>query len=451
MEQSPPPTRTRTDPRTSMPPRGQKPGFKIGRTRTDGTRMPFWVAKQVARDTLGFADRCIPLTPLPAAADAQMLAALEARWAEECQYNTARLMAWIAEVSAGVDRPVYDGTVASLCRAYQTHPESPFRFVKANTRKTYADSLKVVEDTVGQRLVRRLTTIDVRGWYRRWKEPKEDGGRERIDRAHDAVSMFRTVLRFGAALRQKECGELDAALAMMRFEKGGAREAEMTLAHARAFLRTAPDLGRRAVIPADRALYMAIGVAAQFETGLRQKDIIGEWHAHQADAAAAIARGAAAVAEGEETWTGFFVWERVPGWRWRTRTSKSKYRARAEFDLAQLGLLFPLLEAVPHAERTGAVVKGEHGLPVRERSYRKWFRAIAAAAGIPDEVWNMDTRAGAATEAEEAGADLGAIQNALTHTRPETTLRYIRRRARDIKTVAQARAAKRAADGGEDV
>jgi hypothetical protein len=37
------------------------------------------------------------------------------------------------------------------------------------------------------------------------------------------------------------------------------------------------DLGKRKVIPADRALAMAIGVAAQFELLLRQKDIIGDW------------------------------------------------------------------------------------------------------------------------------------------------------------------------------
>jgi hypothetical protein len=57
-----------------------------------------------------------------------------------------------------------------------------------------------------------------------------------------------------------------------------------------------------------------------------------------------------------------------------------------------------LLEAVPHEERVGAIAKGEHGLPVRERSYRKRFRAIARAAEIPDSVWSMDSRAGAAPE-----------------------------------------------------
>ena len=68
---------------------------------------------------------------------------------------------------------------------------------------------------------------------------------------------------------------------------------------------------------------------------------------------------------------------------------------------------------MPHAERTGAIVKGEHGLPMREHSFRKWFRKIARPAGIPDEIWNMDSRAGAATEAEEALANLGGYPTIL--------------------------------------
>jgi site-specific recombinase XerD len=96
-------------------------------------------------------------------------------------------------------------------------------------------------------------------------------------------------------------------------------------------------------------------------------------------------------------------------------------------------------EAVPHGERVGAIVKGEHGLPIRERSYRKWFRAIARAAEIPDQVWSMDSRAGAATEADEAGADLKAISDMLTHADTRTTLRYIRRSEKRIAAAAEAR------------
>jgi hypothetical protein len=76
---------------------------------------------------------------------------------------------------------------------------------------------------------------------------------------------------------------------------------------------------------------------------------------------------------------------------------------------------------------------------------------IARAAGIPDTVWNMDARAGGATEADEAGAALEAIQSALTHTKESTTLRYLRRgRSNKIGLVAEARRTKRATenDGG---
>jgi hypothetical protein len=59
--------------------------------------------------------------------------------------------------------------------------------------------------------------------------------------------------------------------------------------------------------------------------------------------------------------------------------------------------------------------------------------------------------AGGATEADDAGAPLEAIQGALTHTKPDTTLRYIRRgRTKKIGLVAEARGLKRATenDGG---
>ncbi len=85
------------------------------------------------------------------------------------------------------------------------------------------------------------------------------------------------VLRFCAALRYPECKVLAGALTLVQFERGGAREEEMTYAQATAFIRKALEMGRAGVIPADRALSMGIGVAAQFELLLRQKDIIGDW------------------------------------------------------------------------------------------------------------------------------------------------------------------------------
>src|SRR5208283_3234737 len=123
------------------------------------------------------------------------------------------------------------------------------------------------------------------------------------------------------------------------------REEEMTYAQATAFIRKALEMGRAGVIPADRALSMGIGVAAQFELLLRQKDIIGDWGGPNG-----------------EKWTSYFTWDNIPGWR--MKTSKSKYRTAADLDLQRYTLLLPLLEAVPHDERVGAIVKSEQGLPI---------------------------------------------------------------------------------------
>lgn len=406
----------RTGQKPSMPPRSNHPGLKW--RHTAHRRQPYWVAKQVVRDPKGFPERAVRL---PADADEDTLAEL-------CRDQTARLLAWIA-APAGERAVVYDGTIRSLSRLYQQHADSPFHDVKRNTRKTYSDSLKLIENTVGNRLVRAVTIIDVKRWFKLWRAPKADGGDPRASRAHDAVSMLRTILRFGFALGYPDCAALVERLKMVRFENAGAREQEMTAVQAMAFIRAALSRGDA------RGRNMAIGVAAQFELALRQKDIIGEWGPARPNIAGATYAGA-------EMWIGAFRWENIPGWRFRLKTSKN--RARAEFFLDDYPMLLPLLEAVPHAERNGAIVKGEYGLPIRERSYRKWFREIARAAGIPDEVWSMDSRAGAATEADAAGADLKSISYLLTHAEPRTTLRYIRSTKR-VREVAKARARAREA------
>ena len=422
-----------TERKISMPPAGQFPGLKRGRHQ-----LPYWIARQCARDPMGFPDKVIALPP-----DAD-----DATLSRLCHEHTARLRQWIAtERAAGRGQSTrFEGTVLSACRTYQQHPLSRFHSIKHNTRATYVSCLKLIEQTVGQRLIRNVTVLDIQRWYDEWRKPAAADARERIDRAHDAVSMFRTVLWFMTALRSPDCKRLAEELRAVKFEKGGARQQELTYTHATAFIRKALELEASDAWSPRRALFMAIGVAAQFELIVRQRDVIGEWtpngKLHR------LPEGIGRLEHKGETWSGFFTWEAVPGWRWRMRTSKSKYRSAADYDLTRYPLLFPLLEQVPHAERFGAIVKGEHGLPVRRSSYGKWFRQIARAAGIPDEVWNMDSRAGGVTEAEEAGVPLDILREAATHADARTTVRYIRRRETKIAAVADARSAKRAKDDG---
>lgn len=425
-----------------MPSRGRFPGLKRNKSGK-----PYWIARQVTRNPLGYPDACIPL---PEKAD-------EVQLSEICNQHTDRLFAWLEQIQKegpSLTKTRYDGTMGSACKIYQEHPHSRFHKVKHNTRRGYLADLKVIETTVGARLIRNVTVIDVQHCYDQWRKGQvfvdEKGvntiGPERVDRAHNAVAMVRTVVYFLAALRHADCKQLAEELAKVKFERGGAREQELTYRHVRDFISTAFALAEKGVIPRERALYMSIGTAAQFELMLRQKDIIGDWSPRRADQR--YPAGISIVQLEDETWTGFFIWEAIPGWRWRTRTSKSKYRAAAEFDLTIYDLLFPLLELVPADQRHGSIVKGEHGLPIRYRSYAKWWRQIATAAGIPADVQSMDARAGGATEAEEALADTDLIQAGLTHSKKETTLRYLRRNRKKIAAVAEIRKQSRTADDG---
>ena len=60
---------------------------------------------------------------------------------------------------------------------------------------------------------------------------------------------------------------------------------------------------------------------------------------------------------------------------------------------------------IVRAVANGAII-GQHGLPMRSRSYGNWFDDIARATGISDAAWNMGARAGGAGEADEAGATI---------------------------------------------
>ena len=60
-------------------------------------------------------------------------------------------------------------------------------------------------------------------------------------------------------------------------------------------------------------------------------------------------------------------------------------------------------------------------------------------AGIPDGVWNMDARAGAITEAEDAGANIDAIRSSAGHNNASITARYSRGPIGKSREVAQLR------------
>lgn len=86
-----------------------------------------------------------------------------------------------------------------------------------------------------------------------------------------------------------------------------------------------------------------------------------------------------------------------------------------------------LLERIPPEWRQGPLIIDESaGRPYAESAYGREWRVVARAAGLPSHVWSMDARAGAITEAEDAGADLDHIRSAAAHAQAATMQRSSR-------------------------
>jgi hypothetical protein len=132
------------------------------------------------------------------------------------------------------------------------------------------------------------------------------------------------------------------------------------------------------------------------------------------------------------------------------RKATSKTGAFAAHDLKLCPFTRELLDIVPADERVGPLIVDERaGRPYAESAYGREWRVVARAAGIPDHVWNMDARAGAITEAEDAGADLDHIRSAAAHSQMSTTQRYSRGAVGKSRRVAELRLAHRAAKNRE--
>ena len=85
------------------------------------------------------------------------------------------------------------------------------------------------------------------------------------------------------------------------------------------------------------------------------------------------------------------------------------------------------------------IVDATAGRPYAEHAYAREWRVVARVAGIPDRIRNMDARAGAISEADDAGADLDSIRSAAGLSRASTTARDVRGTGGKSRRVAELR------------
>ncbi|MEY5061654.1 MAG: hypothetical protein RIS45_1575 [Planctomycetota bacterium] len=324
-----------------------------------------------------------------------------------CDTQTFLVQEWRAAKAAPAQS---DGTIRSLSRIYQTHESSPFHGVQANTRRLYEYELRLIESTIGATPLAAIRAEHFTRWYKAARGPDDE-----IRKAHGFMKRLRAIISFGVAAEVEGCERLHTILSRMQFEQPARRDSVLTYDMAAAIIEAAHAMGRPSI---------ALAQAIQFETGLRQTDVIGQW-------------------EGSR-WHSGLVWQAI-GTDMVLSVRTSKTGATVTHDLSAMPLVVREIERFPRDRRIGPmIVNEETGRPYLALVFSRNWRKVADAAGIPSTIWNRDSRAGAASESDDAGVGLNDVQRMLGHTNSKMTARYVRgvdpAKSRNVATL---RAAKR--------
>lgn len=317
-----------------------------------------------------------------------------------------------------------DGTLRGLIRCYRTDPDSGFKKKRYASRVHYDHLFKKLEAEHGDQP---LAQIKGRMFYR-WHETWSAGGRTTIQRAY--IAMLRILFNYGAAmLEDADCLRLATALSNMRFAAPKPRSERLTpdqviAIRAKAHERERPSL--------------ALAQAFQFECIFRQKDVIGEWVPLSEPGVSDVTR------LGRLKWLRGIRWEEIDA-DLVLRHVTSKREKPITVDLKNAPMVLEELEYVKAANggqlptKGPIIVSGRSGIPWNGVEFRRQWRLTATAAGVPKSVRNMDSRAGAITEASDAGAALEHIRHAATHSDIAMTQRYSRNTDDKVVTVQLAR------------
>lgn len=364
--------------------------------------------------------------------------------ADRCRDLQDEMLLW----GQGGTTPIvaFDGTLRTLIAVYQTDPDSTYHKLRYRSRLNYDNLSARIDRERGHLALAEIKARVLMAWHKEWAE----GGR--VAMAHSLIGMLRTLFAFGATmLEDPECERLCGVMHKMRFQMAKPRTDLITAEQATAVRDKAREMGWFSV---------ALAQAIQFDLMLRQKDTIGEMVPRNEP-------GVSDVFDGRRKWLRGIRWEEIDAnLILRHVTSKRQKEIEVDLKLAPM-----VMEELRHVARFKAmtalgakailagadaplpavvtrdmlpaagpvVVSEKTTLPWTDHYFRRRWRGIARAAGVPDHVFNMDSRAGAISEATNAGADLEHVRHAATHSDVKMTQRYSRAGTEKVANVMQLR------------
>src|SRR5260370_3378345 len=225
-------------------------------------------------------------------------------------------------------------------------------------------------DHIGAGRVDECDGRDVRRWFKLWKETSGLGA------ASMALPVLKAAVSFGVVCRTRVCAEFQAILGEMQFEALPSRTWAPTADQIVAIRKAAHTAGR----PLSALCY-----AIQFETTLRQWDVIGQWFDLD------DLRPSAVLAYGKK-WIGP-TWAAIDNNLIMAKVKPTKTEDTTEvtvsFDLSFCPMVCEELALIPPEKRVGPlVINPNTGLPYIRQSWRNAWSDDFEAAELPKRMWN---------------------------------------------------------------
>jgi len=365
--------------------------------RFDDNGRPFWRASKPAVRA-GYPVKSVNLSELVGD---------EARLSDRCVKLQREMDEWLLNGTTGAARP-FDGTFKSLLDIYATDPESSYFELKGPSRKPYDTYIALLRFEIGASRIDLTDGTDIKKWFAGWVKPRKPGGKRTVARARFIIAVIKAALSHGIIRRLPGCADLRAILREIEFESLRSRDAVITANQVTAARAAAHQAGHA---PA------AFCYALQFEGTGRQWDLRGVWVPMSDPRPSAIH-------DAGKKWIGP-TWANVDD-NLILRITPSKTEDTTALDVVVDFRFCPMvmeeLEHIPTESRTGPlVVNPKTGLPYREDTFNRVWKAAAKVAGIPASYWNRDLRASGVTEAREGDAKTDDLKKLAGHSAKSKT------------------------------
>ncbi|MCC6776697.1 MAG: integrase [Hyphomicrobiales bacterium] len=337
----------------------------------------------------------------------------------------------------------FDGTFRALIRRYLNDAESSFHQLQPSSAHPYSIYAKKLTSHVGDRRISECDGTDVIRWFKAWAgaEHLRDPG-ARIPKARMVLTVLKSAVSHGVICRLPDCHAFSVILSELEFPTNKARTFAPTAAQIEAIRKAAHAAG---------APRRALAYAIQFETTLRQWDVIGK-RLPLSDPRPAM------VVNGGEKWIGL-TWQHVDQnliLRIIHGKTEETSEASGTYDLMACPMVVEELKLVAGLKLGGALTRAKlpaggpliiderTGAPYTYGDFKNAWHADFKVAGLPKKMWERDLRAGGITEGGMANASIDDRSKVAGHTTPRITATiYDRDRLEAHRRVADKRAALR--------